>query len=94
MDLILFYLSIIPKSKRNYKNEIVSLGVLGTFLGIAFGLFNFDATNVKESMPYLLNGLKTAFITSGVGIFFSIIISIFNPKEILKKQWKVVEIKK
>ncbi|WP_121628756.1 hypothetical protein [Poseidonibacter antarcticus] len=77
--LVLFALSIQKKSKRNYKNEIVSLGVLGTFVGIAIGLFHFDVTDIKTSMPHLLNGLKTAFITSGVGIFFSIILSIFKP---------------
>lgn len=77
--LILFALSMQKNSKRNYKNEIVSLGVLGTFVGIAIGLFHFDVTDIKSSMPQLLEGLKTAFITSGVGIFFSIILSIVKP---------------
>lgn len=77
--LILFVMSIQKKSSRNYKNEIVSLGVLGTFVGIAVGLFHFDVTDIKSSMPQLLEGLKTAFITSGVGIFFSIILSILKP---------------
>lgn len=77
--LILFAMSIQKKSSRNYKNEIVSLGVLGTFVGIAVGLFHFDVTDIKSSMPQLLEGLKTAFITSGVGIFFSILLSIFKP---------------
>jgi methyl-accepting chemotaxis protein len=77
--VVLFFLSIGKNSKRNYKNEIVSLGVLGTFVGIAIGLFHFDVTDIKTSMPLLLDGLKTAFITSGIGIFFSIIISILKP---------------
>lgn len=77
--LILFTRSIQKNAKRNFKNEIVSLGVLGTFIGIAIGLFHFDASDIKSSMPQLLEGLKTAFITSGVGIFFSIILSIFKP---------------
>ena len=77
--LILFAMSIQKNSIRNYKNEIVSLGVLGTFVGIAVGLFHFDVTDIKSSMPQLLEGLKTAFITSGVGIFFSILLSIFKP---------------
>lgn len=79
--LFLFYKSMGKNSKRNYKQEIISLGVLGTFVGIAIGLFNFDTNNLKDSMPQLLEGLKTAFITSGVGIFVSIIISIFKPVE-------------
>ncbi len=79
--LILYFKSINKNTTTNYKNEIVSLGVLGTFIGIAMGLFGFDATHIKESMPLLLEGLKTAFITSGVGIFFSILISISKPVE-------------
>lgn len=77
--LALFALSLKSKSSRSYKNEIVSLGVLGTFIGIAMGLYHFDVSNLKESMPHLLEGLKTAFITSGVGIFFSIFLSIIKP---------------
>lgn len=84
--LALFIKSILPNSKRNFKNEIVSLGVLGTFIGIAIGLFHFDVTQLKESMPLLLEGLKTAFVTSGVGIFFSIIISILKPKREAKNE--------
>jgi len=77
--IALFTLSMKKNAKRNYKNEIVSLGVLGTFLGIAIGLYHFDVTDIKTSLPLLLEGLKTAFITSGVGISFSIIISIYKP---------------
>jgi len=85
MILTLFLKSITSKHK-NYKNEIVSLGVLGTFLGIAIGLYSFDVTHLKESMPVLLGGLKTAFITSGVGMFFSIILSIYKPKKESKSE--------
>ena len=84
--LILFSLSFSKTSLRNYKNEIVSLGVLGTFIGIAIGLYHFDVTNIKDSMPHLLDGLKTAFITSGVGIFFSIILSIYKPAQSKKSE--------
>jgi biopolymer transport protein ExbB/TolQ len=84
--LVLFWESISKKSTRNYKNEIVSLGVLGTFVGIAIGLYHFDVTDIKSSMPLLLDGLKTAFITSGVGIFFSIIISIYRPAQSKKSE--------
>ena len=84
--LVLFSMSINKKSTRNYKNEIVSLGVLGTFIGIAMGLYHFDVTNIKDSMPHLLDGLKTAFITSGMGIFFSIIISIYKPAKSSKSE--------
>lgn len=77
--LVLTILSLKNESERNYKNEIVSLGVLGTFIGILFGLFGFEVSNIEQSLPFLLEGLKTAFITSGVGMFCSIIISIRRP---------------
>ena len=84
--LFLFLKSIPINAKRTYKSEIVSLGVLGTFIGIAIGLFHFDVNNIKESMPVLLEGLKTAFITSGVGIFFSILISLIHPPKTKKSE--------
>ena len=45
-----------------------TIGILGTFLGIAYGLFYFDTKNMTESIPVLLDGLKTAFIASIFGI--------------------------
>jgi hypothetical protein len=50
-----------------------TLGVLGTFLGIFFGLREFDVEKITDSIPILLEGLKTAFLTSIVGIVLSII---------------------
>ena len=77
--LVLLAVSFKNKYNRNYKNEIVSVGVLGTFTGITIGLYHFDVTDIKSSMPLLLEGLKSAFVTSGVGIFAAIILSIFKP---------------
>jgi hypothetical protein len=45
-----------------------TIGILGTFLGIAYGLLYFDVKNMDESIPELLDGLKTAFIASIFGI--------------------------
>lgn len=52
-----------------------SLGVLGTFGGILIGLLGFDANDIDKSIPILLSGMKTAFITSVVGIICSLISS-------------------
>ncbi len=76
---VLFGFSVSKGSKRNYKSEIISLGILGTFVGISFGLYSFNPLDIKGSLPVLLEGLKTAFITSGAGLFLSIIISIIRP---------------
>lgn len=49
-------------------------GIFFTFLGIAEGLYGFDAQKIDASVPALLDGLKTAFIASvaGVGVALSI----------------------
>ena len=53
---------------------LVSLGILGTFVGIVIGLLDFDAANIRGSIEELLEGLKTAFITSLVGMTLSILL--------------------
>lgn len=45
-----------------------TLGILFTFVGIAFGLWNFDSNNIEKSIPELMNGLKTAFFVSIFGV--------------------------
>jgi hypothetical protein len=50
-----------------------TIGILGTFIGIAYGLFYFDVKSMESSIPELLNGLKTAFIASIFGIIGLII---------------------
>lgn len=52
----------------------VSLGILGTFVGIYLGLREFDVANISDSIPKLLEGLKTAFTTSIAGMVVSIIL--------------------
>ena len=56
---------------------LTSLGILGTFTGIVIGLLNFDPAQLDASIGKLLDGLKTAFITSitgmGAGILFKVL---------------------
>lgn len=65
--------------KFSVSNVLTALGILGTFVGVCIGLYYFDVNNIQESIPNLLNGLKTAFITSVVGMFFSILHRVFPP---------------
>lgn len=51
---------------------MTSLGILGTFWGVVLGLLNFDTLNIDSSIPNLLSGLKTAFVTSILGMLASI----------------------
>ncbi|WP_226663260.1 MotA/TolQ/ExbB proton channel family protein [Microbulbifer aggregans] len=52
---------------------LTSIGILGTFTGIVSGLLNFDHENIQASITLLLGGLKTAFITSILGVFLSLL---------------------
>lgn len=85
IGLILYTIYVLIKFKKelNSKNfdafqehdepsRIASLGVLGTFAGITIGLLGFDENNIDASVPILLSGMKTAFITSITGMIGSI----------------------
>ncbi len=60
------------------KSQIVSLGVLGTFIGIFIGLQNFNPDDMKNSINGILLGLKTAFYTSIVGMSTALILTIIQ----------------
>ncbi len=67
--------------------SFMGLGILGTFIGFAIGLrnINFSSTNTKVMLngieSLVKNGLATAFNTSIVGVFCSLIYNflIYNP---------------
>jgi flagellar hook-basal body complex protein FliE len=65
-------------SHQDFKSILVSTGVLGTFIGIFIGLLGFDSSSVVDSVPKLLDGLKTAFVTSIVGMGLAILLSIIQ----------------
>lgn len=52
---------------------LTMLGIFGTFIGIVVGLLDFDTERLDASIGELLEGLKTAFITSLAGMFFGIV---------------------
>lgn len=62
-----------PYVFNSIPSVFTTLGILGTFLGIFAGLRNFDVDNITDSIPTLLEGLKTAFLTSIIGIALSLI---------------------
>lgn len=60
----------------------VSIGIFGTFWGIFIGLSEFDTTHISESIPTLLEGMKTAFFTSLIGMSISLILKfIYNIRD-------------
>lgn len=55
---------------------LTTLGILGTFIGIAIGLLDFDAADVQRSVPALIDGVKTAVWASACGIFCALTIKL------------------
>ena len=64
---------------------LVGLGLLGTFLGLTWGIHDFDSSNsenIQSSIQSLLGGMGTAFSTSLAGMLLSIIYTCFD------KMWR------
>lgn len=62
---------------------LVGLGLLGTFLGLTIGIWNFDSSttdHIQQSIQMLLSGMATAFVTSLAGMTLSIIYTSFCDK--------------
>jgi len=55
---------------------LTMLGIAGTFLGIAIGLYSFNAADVQGSIPGLIEGIRTSVWASFTGIFFAILIKL------------------
>lgn len=79
---LLMYLLGLFKGLTSYaSNLLTSIGILGTFTGIIIGLMNFDASSanaIDASISNLLEGLKSAFITSMAGMAAAIIFKIIT----------------
>ncbi len=66
--------------KKHYNDQIMGimtgLGILGTFVGLFFGLLSFDTSSteaITNSIVPLMEGMKIAFLTSIYGMTFSIL---------------------
>lgn len=66
---IYFHLFFTPANAQKAPAFLTTLGILGTFVGIALGLWHFDPDNVQRSVPALIAGIKTAVWASAFGIF-------------------------
>jgi chromosome segregation ATPase len=53
---------------------LTTLGIFFCFTGIAWGLLNFDPSDVRYSIPRLLEGIRTSFWASVAGIFWALTI--------------------
>lgn len=73
-----------PKESSTIPNLIAALGIIGTFVGIFYGLLKFDTTKLDSSIPILLDGMKTAFFTSILGLVLSSILKSIQSNRIKK----------
>ena len=71
---VFFYFLKTYSLSQSAASMVTVLGVLGTFVGIAYGLYNFDPNAIQKSVPTLLQGLRIAFFTSIGGIFLALIL--------------------
>lgn len=69
--LLTVVVHVLPRSPQvasQAPSILTTLGIFGTFIGVALGLYQFDALAVEDSVPSLLEGLKTAFWSSIAGL--------------------------
>lgn len=65
---VIFQLTYSEKTVSYGPTILTTTGIFATFVGIAMGLQHFDPAKVQESVPALLDGLKTAFWASVTGV--------------------------
>ena len=70
-----------PTQECDEPQAIASLGVLFTFIGISYGLLEFNSADIESSVPVLLGGMRTAFITSVIGMIWSMCLKYKQNKE-------------
>ncbi len=58
---------------RDWGSHFIAVGILGTFTGILIALIGFDTAAIDESVPKLIGGMQTAFITSVLGMGLSVV---------------------
>ena len=54
----------------------ITIGIFGTFFGVFIGLLNFNPEEITASIPKLINGLQTAFVTSIAGLLANLVLRI------------------
>lgn len=80
-----FHFKVYSEKTANSAPAILtSIGIFGTFFGIALGLAGFDSADIEASVPNLIEGLKTAFWSSIFGLFGALSIKLRQVLEYIK----------
>lgn len=64
---------------------LVGLGILGTFVGLTYGISNFQTSSteqIKVSIETLLSGMGTAFVSSIYGMLLSLAFTFFEKVQV------------
>jgi len=85
ISLFFALIGIGRKFTRYTSALLTSLGILGTFIGIVIGLLDFNPQDIDGSIELLLNGLKTAFITSLAGMGAAITFQLIGTTPIFRE---------
>ncbi|WP_445365843.1 MotA/TolQ/ExbB proton channel family protein [Microbulbifer sp. ANSA001] len=72
--LILYPFGKFPRFVKETPSLLTALGILGTFIGIILGIYGFDLADIDTSISELMQGLETAFMTSILGLFLSLVL--------------------
>ncbi|QIN31439.1 hypothetical protein [Legionella longbeachae] len=71
----IFFFIKFDKFAVTYGPEILTtMGIVGCFACIAWALLHFNSENITASIPFLLNGIKTAFCSSFIGVSGALLI--------------------
>src|SRR5690554_124716 len=64
---------------------LVGFGILGTFIGLTYGISNFQTNSteeIKNSIQDLLSGMGTAFVSSIYGMLLSMVFTFFEKVQV------------
>ena len=79
---------------------LVGLGILGTFVGLVWGLLPFSnidfqqTENIRSAIQSLLSGVSTAFVTSVWGMLFSLLFNWIEKSRIGSVSSKIAELQR
>jgi hypothetical protein len=62
---------------RSAPTYLTTIGIIGTFFGLYLALKDFNPLDINNSIPILLEGLKTKFLISLWGVLFSLLLKIY-----------------
>lgn len=65
---IFFHVKYDKKIAESAPTILTTLGIFATFFAIALGLLKFNSSNIQQSVPALLDSMKTAFWASVFGV--------------------------